>query len=204
VIGRFALLGVLASSLAHAEPAATDPTQISLGAEVGGGRVTLLGAHYGSVDAGVDLAGARWLAPNIGVGLRVAYFSASPMSPPHMDGYPLARDIPWLVEPELLARTVSQSVQLHYGWMAVAGAGVAPLRTNELCGGGGHLIGDDEHPSSHSCIITIARDTALESSLTAGGYFDISHVQIFTGVRGSANTAGELAAGVVATAGATF
>ncbi len=117
-----------------------------------------------------------------------------------MAGHPLDRDIPWLVEPELLARTVEHWGRARYGWLAIAGAGVAPLHTNELCGGD---VGTDEHPGK-PCIITIARDTALEGSLTAGGYVDVSHVQLFAGLRASADTGGDVAGGLVAGAGATF
>ena len=50
----------------------------------------------------------------------------------------------------------------------------------------------------------VERSTALEGSATAGAYLDVSYIALFVGVRASANTGGDLDAGVVAGAGATF
>src|SRR5512135_2611980 len=86
-------------------PGRADPVQVTLGAEVGGGSVTLFGTRYGSVDAGISIAAARWLSPNVGVGVTLASYAGIPWSPPHMDGNPLDREVPWNIEPELLVRT---------------------------------------------------------------------------------------------------
>ncbi len=193
---------VLAILVASTALASADPVRVTLGAEVGGGVVTMFGTRYGTVNAGIDLSGATWLSPHFGVGLRLAQLDSVPVRDPHMDGFPIVREAPWIVEPQLLARTISQHRRVRLGWLASAGLGGAVLRTNELCGGGGDL-GDDEH-SSHACVITKASSTALEGSLAAGGYGEAYHVAMFVGLRASGNSGGDRAAGLVANLGATF
>jgi hypothetical protein len=193
---------VLAILVASTSLASAEPVQVTLGAEVGGGAVTMFGTRYGTVNAGIELDGATWLSPHLGVGLRLAQLDSVPVRDPHMDGYPIVREAPWIVEPQLLARTISQHRRVRLGWLASVGVGAAVLRTQELCGGGGSL-GDDEL-SSHSCVITKQQSTALEGSVSAGGYGEAYHVAMFVGLRASTNSGGDSAAGLVANLGATF
>ncbi len=180
--------------------AGADPLQVTLGGEVGGGSVTLFGTRYGAIDAGVEVNGARWLSPQLGVGLRLGYATAVPLRDPHMDGLPLARDVPWLVEPQVLVRTVPTTLgPLRTGWLASAGLGAAWLRTQELCG----TPSFDDHPPP-PCTITKERSTALEGSLTGGGYLELSYLTLAVGLRASANTGGDRSTGLVANLGATF
>jgi len=192
-----AVLG-FATSIASAEP-----IQVSLGAEVGGGEVTMYGTRYGTIDAGIELAGATWLTPHFGIGLRLAQLDSVPVQDPRMDGLSIVRSAPWIVEPQVLARTISQHRKVRLGWLARAGLGAAMLHVEELCGGGGFDLGDDEH-SSHSCVITKQRSTAFEGSLSAGGYGEAYHVMMFVGLRASTNSGGDSALGLVANLGATF
>jgi hypothetical protein len=193
---RKAVLAILVTSTSLAS---AEPVQVTLGAEVGGGAVTMFGTRYGTINAGIDLSGAKWLSPNLGIGLRLAQLNSVPWRDPHMDGFPIVRSAPWIVEPQVLARTISQHRKVRLGWLASAGLGAAMLRTEELCGGADF----DEH-DAHSCIITKERSTALEGSLMAGGYGEAYHVAMFVGLRASANSGGDSAAGLVANLGATF
>jgi hypothetical protein len=184
-------------------PGRADPVQVTLGAEIGGGSVSLFGSRYSSLEAGIDVGAARWLSPNVGVGVTLGASAGVPMSPPHMDGHPLDRSVPWRLEPELLVRTTPAAWgRARVGWLATAGLGVASLHTDEECGGGGSL-GDDE-PSGHACVITRERSSAFTGSASGGGYLEAFHVAMFVGVRASANSGGDRATGLVANLGATF
>lgn len=197
---RTAALAILVAS---GSLASAEPIQVTLGAEVGGGAVTMYGTRYGTIDAGIDLGGAMWLTPNLGVGLRLAQIDAMPVRDARMDGLPIARELPWIAEPQLLARTIGQHGRVRLGWMAIGGLGAAVIRTNELCGGGGFDFGDDEH-SAHACVITKQSSTAMEGSLAGGGYLEAYHVAMFLGMRATADSGGDTAYGVVAHVGASF
>ena len=183
--------------------AAADDTEIHLGAEVGGGHVTLLGTQHASVDAGIEVNGVRWIDPQLGIGLRLGYEGGEPWDDPHMDGHPISRQVPWLVEPRVLVRTRSAVLaggHGHASLVAGAGAGVAWLRTvEETC-----PPDFDEHDAHAGCLKPIERKTALTGSLFAGGAIDVFHVALFAGVRGESNTGGDRSLGVVIDAGASF
>ena len=186
-----------AATAAHAEP-----LQVTLGAEVGGGSVDLYGTRYGTADAAIDLAAAKWLSPSFGVGVRLGYLVAMPVEDPRMDGHPLDREVPWSFNPEVLARTSGTTWgPVRVGWLASGGAGLASLHTNELCGGGGHLF--EEHGGS-ACVIVKDRSTAITASASGGGYLDAGHFAMFVGARIDADTGGDRTAGLVANLGAVF
>ncbi len=186
-----------------ASTAGADPTQVTLGAEVGGGSVNLSGTRYGTADGGIELAAARWISPNLGIGVRLTDLVAMPLRDARMDGYPIDRELPWTFIPELLARTTPVTLgPARFGWLATAGAGVAWLRTNELCGGGGSLFDDEDVGSP--CIIVKERSTALAGALGGGGYLDVGHFAMFLGARADADTGGDRTLGLVATLGAIF
>src|SRR5205823_12801909 len=143
--------------------ASAETTEVTVGAGVGGGSVSLYGTRYGTVDASVEVAAARWLSAQLGVGVRLVDLFAIPVRDPRMDGHPLEREVPWSIEPEVLVRTApAVRGRARFGWVAAAAAGVAWLRTQELCGGGGDLF--EEHHGGSACVIVKERSTAAVAS----------------------------------------
>jgi hypothetical protein len=187
---------ILGTVMASTSLATAEPMQVTLGAEVGGGTTSLLGTRYGAVEAGVDLAAATWLSPHFGVGARLGWASAQPWDTVMMDGHPISREMPWLVEPQVLARTTPLRVGwAKVGWLASAGIGVASLRVDVGCGGVLH---------QGECVVPNTTSNAMEASASGGGVLELSHVAMFVGVRASANTGGDVGTGLVANLGATF
>jgi hypothetical protein len=162
----------------------------------------MYGMRYGTIDAGIDLSIVHSLSPQLAVGLRTAELVTAAIDGPMVQAHPVDRHVPWTFEPEVVGRT--QPVTwgpAKLGWQATASAGVAWLRTEELCGGGGHLF--EEH-SGHACVIVLDRSTALTASVAAGAYAEAHHVTAFVGARASGDTGGDRAAGLVANLGASF
>lgn len=196
-----AALAVLVA-LAGAAPAFADSTEVSLGAMAGGGSVEMGGMRYGTVDAGIDLSVVRFVSPQLAIGVRTAELVTGAFDGPMKDGHPIDRNVPWTLEPTIVARTVpARWGDARFGWQASASAGVAWLHTEELCGGGGHLF--EEH-GGHACVIVLDHSTELTASAAAGGYAEAYHVTMFVGARASADTGGDRAAGLVANLGARF
>ena len=183
-------------------PAAAEPTEVTLGAMAGGGSVEMYGMRYGTIDAGIDVSVVHFLSPQLAVGVRSATLDSGALDGPTRHGHPVDRAMPWTLEPMAVVRTLpTRWGPASLGWQASASAGVAWLRTEELCGGGGGLF--EEH-GGHACVIVLDRATGLTASATAGAYAEAYHVTMFAGARATADTSGGRAAGLVASVGARF
>lgn len=194
---------LVVATLAASTPAGAQPTEVSVGAMAGGGSVEMYGMRYGTVDAGIDLSVVHSLSPQLGIGVRTAEIVTAAIDGPIVQGHPVDRNLPWTIEPEVVGRTMPVAWgAARVGWQASASAGVAWSRTEELCGGGGHLF--EEHGGGHACVIVLDRSTELTASATAGGYLVAYHVAVFVGARATADTGGGRAAGLVASLGASF
>ena len=157
------------------ERAASDPLphwEVHLGGGVGAARVAMLGRDHGAVALSLDLAALPWRAPHTGLGLYLGEIVAAPWATVEMDAHPVVRELPFIVEPEVVHRSVHRhSRWLATGWTASLAAGAVVTRTSENWG---HLY------SHHSYQKT------LEHGVEAG-----STVQVRAFVR-----AGPLAVGV--------
>ena len=194
---------VLTILCAAAVPAAAEPTEISLGALAGGGSVDMFGMRYGTLDAGIDVSAVHFISPQIALGVRSATLVTAAFDGPHRNGDPVDRSVPWTLEPMVLARTRPwKAGPVRFGWQASASAGVAWLRTEQLCGGGGDLF--EEHGGGHACVIVLGRSTEVTASAAFGAVAEAYHVALFVGTRAAVDTGGDRAAGLVANLGASF
>jgi hypothetical protein len=183
--------------------ARAEPTQVVVGAELGGGTVNLFGSHHAAAMFDVDVAAARWVSPQLALGVRLGGGPSATFDPPHVDGHPVDRITNWILEPQLLARTTPTALgAARIGWLAIVGVGGTRVDTVELCGSGGHLF--ELHHSGGSCEILLASSHAFEGSASGGGYVELHHFTMMIGLRASANTAGDRALGLVVHLGATF
>lgn len=181
------------------ERAAGDPLprwEVHLGGGVGAARVAMLGSDHGAVAISIDLEAIRWSDPHTGLGLYVGEIIASPWRTVEMDDHPVVRELPFIVEPELVHRSITrQSRWLATGWTASVAAGAVVTRTSENWS---HLF------SQHSYQKTIEHGVEAGTTVQLSACVHVGPIAVAVGPRASADTAGDLALGLEATAGASW
>jgi hypothetical protein len=182
------------------ERAATDPLphcEVHLGGGIAGARVTMLGSDHGAVAMTVDLEAIRWRDPHTGLGLYLGEVMASPWHQVEMDSHPVMREMPWIIEPEVVHRSTRQTSipWLATGWTASLAAGAVVTRTTENWS---HLL------STHSYEKTLEHGVEAGTTVQLSAFVHAGPVAVAVGPRASADTAGDLVLGLEATAGATW
>ncbi|MBV8756524.1 MAG: hypothetical protein JO257_04590 [Deltaproteobacteria bacterium] len=167
-----------------------------LGGGLGAARVAMLGADHGSVAMSIDLEAIRWSNPHTGFGLYVGELFAEPWHQVEMDSHPVSRDLPWMLEPEVVHRSTSRhSRWLATGWTASIAAGAVVTRTSENWS---HLF------SKHVYSKTLEHGVEAGTTLQLSAFVHAGPVAVAIGPRASADTAGDLALTLEATAGASW
>lgn len=181
------------------ERAASDPLprwEVHLGGGVGAARVAMLGSDHGAVAISIDLEAIRWRDPHNGLGLYLGEIIASPWTTVEMDDHPVMRELPFIVEPELVHRSMRRHGRwLATGWTASLAAGAVVTRTSENWS---HLF------SRHSYQKTIEHGVEAGSTVQLSACVHAGPITVAVGPRASADTAGDLALGLEATAGASW
>ena len=181
------------------ERTASDPLphwEVHLGGGVGAARVAMLGSTYGAVAISIDVEAIRWRDPHTGIGLYLGEIVAAPWTTVEMDSHPVVRELPFIVEPELVHRSISRhSRWLATGWTASLAAGAVVTRTSENWS---HLF------SRHSYQKTLEHGVEAGSAVQLTAFVHAGPLAVAVGPRASADTAGDLALGLEATAGASW
>jgi hypothetical protein len=179
--------------------AASDPLprwEVHLGGGVGAARAVMLGSDHRAVAASIDLEAIRWLDRDSGLGLYLGEIVAVPWTQVEMDGHPVVRDLPFIVEPELVHRSVSRRARwLATGWTASLGAGMVLTRTSENWG---HLL------SHHAYEKTLEHGVEAGTTAQLTAFVHAGPLAVAVGPRASVDTAGDVAIGLEATAGASW
>ena len=104
--------------------------EVHLGAGAGAARVAMLGSDHGALAVSIDTEAIRWSNRHTGLGLYVGEIIADPWTTVKMDDHPVSRELPFIVEPEIVHRSITQhSRWLATGWTASVAAGVVITRT---------------------------------------------------------------------------
>jgi len=181
------------------ERAASDPLphwEVHLGGGVGAARVAMLGNTHGAVAISIDLEAIRWRDSHTGLGLYLGEIAAAPWTNVEMDSHPVVRELPWIIEPEVVHRSINRhSHWLATGWTASLAAGAVVTRTSENWS---HLF------SKHSYQKTLEHGVEAGSTVQLTAFVHAGPVAVAIGPRASADTAGDLALGLEATAGASW
>jgi hypothetical protein len=182
------------------ERAANDPLprwEVHLGGGVGAARVAMLGSDHGAVAISIDVEAIRWHDEHTGLGLYLGEVFAAPWHDVEMDSHPVVRELPWIIEPELVHRSIRRSSVrwLSTGWTASLAAGAVVTRTYEQWS---HLL------SSHSYEKTLEHGVEAGTTVQLTAFVHAGPIALAVGPRASADTAGDLALNLEATAGASW
>lgn len=170
--------------------------EVHLGGGVGAARVAILGSDHGAVAMSIDLEAIRWTRPDTGFGLYLGEIFAAPWHQVEMDDHPVTRDLPWIIEPEVVHRsTVRHARWLATGWTASLAAGAVVTRTSEDWS---HLL------STHSYTKTLEHGIEAGTTVQLSAFVHAGPLALAIGPRASADTAGDLALNLEATAGAAW
>ncbi len=170
--------------------------EVHLGGGPGAARAAMLGTTHGAVAISIDTEVIRWSDAHTGLGLYVGEIIAAPWHQIEMDSHPVMRDLPFIIEPELVHRSTSRhSRWLATGWTASIAGGAVVTRTSENWS---HLL------SHHSYSKTLEQGVEAGTTVQVGAFVDVGPVALAIGPRASADTAGDLALNVEATAGASW
>lgn len=200
---------IFAGSAAHADDggppgltvatASTAPMprwEAHLGGGVGAARVAMLGSDHGAVAISMDLEVIRWSDPHTGLGLYTGEIIAAPWHQVEMDSHPVVRDLPLIVEPEIVHRSVHRHARwLATGWTASLAAGAVVTRTSENWG---HIL------SHHGYQKTIERGLEAGSTVQLTAFVHAGPLALAVGPHAAADTAGDLVLDLEATAGLTW
>jgi len=181
------------------ERAPADPLprwEVHLGGGPGAARAAMLGSDHGAVAISIDLEAIRWSTPHTGYGLYLGEIVAAPWHEVEMDSHPVMRELPWIIEPEVVHRsTTRHSRWLTTGWTASVAAGAVVTRTEESWS---HLL------SSHSYTKTLEHGVEAGTTVQLSAFLHAGPLALAIGPRASADTAGDLALNLEATAGASW
>lgn len=181
------------------ERSAGDPLphwEVHLGGGVGAARVAMLGSTHGAVAISIDLEAIRWRDSHTGLGLYLGEIVAAPWTNVEMDSHPVVRELPWIIEPEVVHRALRRhSRWLATGWTASLAAGAVVTRTSENWS---HLF------SRHSYQKTLEHGVEAGSTVQLTAFVHAGPVAVAIGPRASADTAGDMALDLEATAGASW
>ena len=181
------------------ERAATDPLprwEVHLGGGVGVARAAMLGTDHGAVAISIDVDAIRWTAPHTGYGLYLGEIIAAPWHQVEMDSHPVMRELPMIIEPEVVHRSTSRHARwLTTGWTASLAAGAVVTRTSENWS---HLF------SNHAYQKTIEHGVEAGTTVKLTAFAHVGPLALEVGPRASADTAGDLALNLEATAGASW
>lgn len=182
------------------ERSASDPLprwEVHLGGGLGAARVAMLGSDHGAVALSIDLEAIRWRDRHTGLGLYLGEIFASPWHQVEMDSHPVVRNLPWIIEPEVVHRSITRHSPrwLVTGWTASVAAGAVVTQTAEQWS---HLF------SHHYYEKTLEHGIAAGTTVQLTAFVHAGPVAIAVGPRASADTAGDLALDLEATAGASW
>ena len=168
-----------------------------LGAGVGAARVAMLGSDHGALAASIDLEAIRYSDPNTGFGLYLGEVIGEPWTQVHMDGHPVVRELPWIIAPEIVHRSLTRHAQrwLATGWTASLGAGAVLTRTSEEWS---HLL------STHSNERILEHGVAAGTTAQLTAFVHAGPLAIAAGPRVWADTDGDVAFNLEATAGGAW
>ena len=96
------------------ERAASDPLphwEVHLGGGVGAARVAMLGSNHGAVAVSIDQQSTGGI-PHTGLGLYLGEIVAAPWRNVEMDDHPVVRELPIIIEPELVHRSIPPPLAL--------------------------------------------------------------------------------------------
>jgi hypothetical protein len=181
------------------ERAAPDPLprwEVHLGGGVDAARVAMLGSDHGAVAMSIQVDAIRWSDAHTGLGLYLGEIVAAPWHQVEMDSHPVMRELPFIIEPELVHRsTTRHSRWLATGWTASVAAGAVVTRTSENWS---HLF------STHSYSKTLEHGVEAGTTVQLTAFVHAGPLALAIGPRASADTAGDLALNLEATAGAAW
>jgi hypothetical protein len=204
------LVVMLLPAFGHAEtldpepPAAGSGTvDMRLAADLGLGSLHVAGRRITAVTGAINFDGDVRISPHLAIGVRVAKsLGIQPtvvVIPPPIGPAVLPapngpwRDIPWLAEPELVARaTPLRGRSYELALIASAGLGISRVDSQVLCA---ECVEMGYRPEHH-----------LEPSGSAlvGAQLAVLHVELFAGIRVTANGAGDVGGAADAGLGATW
>lgn len=169
---------------------------ITLDVEAGGGSVEVVGSRHGAATGDIGLSAGRWLAPQFGLGVRVAsvlYFDAV-----EMDGHTVSSESD---EGEVVGFTRGEAGRwgpFAGRWLASAGIGGAVRGAREI-----ECSGHDEETHCHT-IKVLEHKSLVDVSVFGGYQVTAHHVSVAIGARVTADSSGERHVGLGAGVGATF
>lgn len=179
---------------------AADPLprwEVHLGGGPGAARAAMLGTTHGAVAISIDTEAIRWSDAHTGFGLYIGEIVAAPWHQVEMDNHPVMRDLPFIIEPEVVHRSTTRRTHwLATGWTASIAAGAVVTRTSENWS---HLF--SHH---HSYSKTLEEGVEAGTTIQVGAFVHAGPLALAIGPRASADTAGDLALNLEATAGASW
>lgn len=181
------------------ERAASDPLprwEVHLGGGPGAARAAMLGSTHGAVAISIDTEAIRWNDAHTGYGLYVGEIIAAPWRQIEMDSHPVMRELPLIIEPEVVHRSMTRRARwLATGWTASIAAGAVLTRTSENWS---HLF------SHHAYSKTLEHGIEAGTTVQLSAFVHAGPLALAIGPRASADTAGDLALNLEVTAGATW